>query len=233
MNLDEFQIIDLTHPITEAMPHWPGDPRTTLSRMHTLTEDGFNLNLLSIGEHSGTHIGAPLHFCNDGRDMSSLSAEVLVRPGIKIDISHRCAENGGYLLQPEDLFHWEKAHGGIVDRSIVLIQTGWSNKWDNPEEYFGDSKNGFGFPGLSAEATDFLIKERHVCGIGIDTAGIDGGASVTFAANKLMAENDCFHIENLANLHRLMPKDFILFVGAPAIEGGTGSPCRVLALQHK
>ncbi len=231
MNLANIEIIDITQPITNTIPHWPGDPLTEIKSVANSKTDGFNLNSLYIGEHTGTHIGAPNHFVEDAVDVASIKPEQLIVNGIKIDISGQADDNPDYLLQKNDILDWEKANRPIEEKSVVLVQTNWSWLWSQPDKYFGFQNGELHFPGVSVKAAEYLVS-KNINGIGIDTPGIDGGVGVVFKANKELAANGLYHIENLTNLDNLKSR-FTLMIGALPITGGTGSPCRIFAVQLK
>ena len=213
------------------MPHWPGDPQTEIKPVANFDSYGFNLNSLFIGEHTGTHIGAPKHFVDGAADVASLEPEQFFVNGIKIDISGQVQNNPDYLLHERDVRNWEKANGEIDEKSVVLVQTNWSRNWKDPDIYFGFKNDDMHFPGVSEKAVEYLIT-KNINGIGIDSPGIDGGIGIEFKANKTLAQNGLYHLENLTNLHQLKNR-FMLLLGALPIEEGSGSPCRVLALQEK
>jgi kynurenine formamidase len=233
MNLNNFDIIDLTHPITSSMPQWPGDPKTAIDAVSKYSSDGFNLNNISIGEHTGTHIGAPNHFVENGSDVSFIPINRFFVPAIKINVTHKIQENHNYLVGIQDLLDWEKSYGKMQNNQLVLVQTNWSEKWSNPLAYFGRTNNKMNFPGVSEEAVDFLIANREIVAIGIDSPGIDGGDSKGYLVNKKLAKAGLYHLENLTNLEKLNLKNLYIFIGALPITGGTGSPCRIIAFQPK
>lgn len=222
------QVIDLSHTIDETMPHWPSDPRTRFTLVADVEKHGYMLRKMTVGEHSGTHLGAPCHF-GGGNGVDDIKPQQLIVPGVKIDVTAESASDANFLLSVENIQHWEQRCGAIPRGSLVLVQTGWSRYWSSPDLYFGLKKGGMHFPGVSGAAAAFLLCERRIVGIGIDTAGVDGGQSKAFRANKGLARGGAYHLENLTNLNEIKGRDFIVFVGALKIKGGSGSPCRVLA----
>ena len=222
-------IIDLSHPVESGMPHWPDDPQTGLAVCRTLEQDGYRLNRLVIGEHSGTHIGAPSHFNRNQATVDRLGAGKLIVPAVKINLDAAAGENRDFLLQTEHILGWEEQHKKI-ESGLVLIHTGWSRFWSDPEMYFGLENGMMHFPGVSESAARFLAQQRGIIGLGIDTAGIDGGMSNDFAAGRCLAAHGIYHLENLANLNSLPDENFTVFIGALPIVNGHGSPCRVLAV---
>jgi kynurenine formamidase len=225
MTIQFSEIIDLSHPITEDMPHWPDDPLTKITAHTTVAQDGYRLNSVTIGEHTGTHIGAPSHFDEKGWSIDEIEASRLVAPAITLNIVKKTEIDRDYLLTLADVNEWEAQYGHINEHNVVLVQTGWSRFW-NSENYFHADESGLHFPGISVNAAKFLIRERHIIGLGIDTAGIDGGQSTDFAANVLLAQHNIYHLENL-NLRTLSTSRLTIAIGALPIQNGSGSPCRV------
>lgn len=223
-------VVDLTHPITPEMPHWPGDPPTTLETWATLPAQGYRLGRLCIGEHSGTHIGTAAHMREGGATLEQLPPEFLIRPAAVLDWRERAGAQPDALLTPEEVLGWEAEHGRVPAGCVFLLCTGWSRFWENAERYLGrDAAGTLHFPGFSPSAVRFLVEERDIVGLGIDTAGIDGGASQTLEANRILLNNTHFHLENLTNLEHLPPRGAWLFIGALPLAGAGGSPARVLA----
>ncbi len=223
-------VVDLTHPITPDMPHWPGDPPTTLETWAALPVQGYRLGRLCIGEHSGTHIGTAAHVRRDGITLEQIPPEQLIRPAVVLDWRERAGAKPDALLTPAEIFRWEAENGRVPAGSVFLLCTGWSRWWPDASRYLGlDAAGGLHFPGLSPSTVRFLVEERDIVGLGIDTAGIDGGASQTLEANRILLDNARFHLENLTNLEHLPPKGAWLFIGALPLVGAGGSPARVLA----
>lgn len=228
MIIDFTRIIDLSHPITDDMPLWPGDPPTTIARYSTVAQDGYALNSLTIGEHSGTHIGAPTHFNQQGWSVDHIPIDRLVVPAINLDMSDKVHNNADFLLTCIDIEEWERKNGQIENECVVLLKTGWSALWCKTG-YFSNDQSDMHFPGITEEAAEFLIQKRKIIGLGIDTAGIDGGQSVDFAVNRLLAEHNIYHLENL-NLQALSAIRLYIAIGALPIQNGNGSPCRIFGL---
>ncbi|RPI02065.1 MAG: cyclase family protein [Calditrichaeota bacterium] len=225
-------LIDLSHPVSMKMPHWPGDPLTVIQSCSNVSCDGYNLNQLTIGEHSGTHLGAPFHFLDQGKTIDQIKLQQLVSTGIKVDISAQTGENADYLATIEDVLRCENDLNCIPQNAVVLFESGWSRYWHQEQQYWGSDEKGMHFPGITLAAADYLVNHWKIAGLGIDTAGIDGGQSKDLKVNRFCAQHDVFHLENLTRLHELS-LTFTLFIGALAIERGSGSPCRVLAMQEK
>ena len=229
-----WDVVDLTHALKPGIPIWPGDPEFRLTPWASFAEDGYFLNEIAVGEHSGTHFGAPVHFHEGAPDAASFSAENLVVPAVVINISEAVGDNADYTLSLDDVRAWEAEHGEIPAGSAVLLRTGWDRFWNDPDAYFGfDAEGGLHFPGFGAEAAEFLVNERKVAGMGIDTHGIDPGNDESYTPNTVLLGAGGFHLENLTNLGALPPTGAVLVIGALPIEGASGGPARVIALTPK
>ena len=224
------QIIDLTHPIHPNIPIWPGDPATEFETVSQIEKDGYFLRKFSMGEHSGTHINAPNSFYAAGASIDSYAPQSLVSPAIAIDIRDQSLANPDYSLTIDDILNWERQHKLIEPGNLVLLYTGWQAKWDDERAFFNrDDREICHFPGFGKAATQFLLEERSIAGIGTDTHGIDPGQDESFAVNKLILEKQQIVLENLANLDLLPAADFTLAIGIIRLLGGSGSPVSVLA----
>lgn len=211
MHIQYDRMVDLSHPIHSNMPHWPGDPRTVLEKVNDFERDGYHMHRLVIGEHSGTHVGRPSHF-----NFPNQEPEKLFVSAVRIRTDQP--------LTQDSIDTWESLYGPVPAHSVVLFQTNWSRHWDDQALYM------HGYPGIDPQAVRWLVDERQVTGLGIDSPGIDAYDTNDHAGNRYLASQGCFHLENLTRLDRLPDKGIHLFVGALAIQGSTGSPARVLAL---
>ena len=224
------QIIDLTHPIHPNIPIWPGDPATEFETVSQIEKNGYFLRRFSMGEHSGTHINAPNSFDPAGASIDSYAPQSLVSPAIAIDIRDQSLANPDYSLTIDDILNWERQHKLIEPVNLVLLYTGWQEKWDDKRAFFNQDDRGIcHFPGFGKAATQFLLEERSIAGIGTDTHGVDPGQDQSFAVNKLILEKQRIVLENLANLDLLPAADFTLAIGILRLLGGSGSPVSVLA----
>lgn len=218
------QVIDLSHIIDPNIPQWPGDPPVQFESVAELNQDGYYLRRFSMGEHSGTHMNAPKSFYPDGAGIDRYRAKSLVVPAVAIDICDRAAANPNYALTKDDILGWEAKHDRIPVGSIVLLYTGWQNKWGDAGAFLPQ------FPGFGTEATCFMLAERGIAGVGIDTHGVDPAADSSFSINKLVLREQKIVLENLTNLDRLPTTGATLVIGILRLRGGSGTPVSVLAL---
>jgi kynurenine formamidase len=214
------------------MSVWPGDPPFSAETIATVAADGYYLRSLALGEHSGTHFGAPAHFHEGGLTADRFEAGELVRPAAVLHLRRECARDRDLLVRPEMIERWEATHGRVPEGSIVLVDTGWSELWSDAAAYSGRTDNGgtMHFPGISLEAARLLAEERGVIGLGIDTLGIDGGIDEHLSVNAYWLSGRRYHLENLASLDRLPATGATLVVGVLKIAESSGGPARVLAI---
>ena len=224
------RVVDLSHPIHPSIPRWPGDPPVKFTTAATLESEGFRLGSFSMGEHSGTHMNAPISFHAQGVAIDAYPAESLVAPAVVLDVRDRAVANPDHCLGVSGVAEWEEKWGPVPAGSIVLLATGWDGKWEEPRAYLGyDDRGEMHFPGFGLAAARVLLEERGVTGLGIDTHGLDPGQGGTFAVNKLVLEQPRIALENLANLDQLPAVGSTLVIGILRLKDGAGSPVSVLA----
>jgi kynurenine formamidase len=181
-----------------------------------------------MGEHSATHMNAPNSFFADGMGIEGYQPQDLVRPAVVIDV--RAQSTPDYEISVQDIEDWERQHGLIEAGSVVLMYTGWQHLWNDPTAFFGQDAQGSHFPGIGEAAIGFLLEQRQIAGVGIDTHGVDPGQSSTFATNHAVLAGNGIVLECLTNLDKLPAKGTTLVIGVLALEGGSGSPAAVMAL---
>jgi len=225
------KVVDLSHTIDTTSPQWPGDPPIEFEATSHIAKHGFYLRKLSMGEHSATHMNAPNSFHKTGIAIDAYSPESLIAPAVVIDIRDKTVNNPNYTLSLNDIQAWEHTHDLIAAHSVVILFTGWQNKWNNPLAYFNEDAYGdMHFPGFSIAATTFLLEERNIAGIGIDTHGVDPGQNKSFAINTLVLAEPRIVLENLTHLDQLPAKGTTLVLGILRLHNGSGSPLAVTAL---
>ncbi len=224
-------VIDLTQTLTPEFPSWPGYPSLQIKNTHSFAADGFFANAWDIHEHSGTHVDAPMHFSTKGWSAAEIPGRGLVVPVVVIDIRSRARRDPDAQVQVEDVKAWEKGHGRVPRGAAVLMRSGWEDRAADQAAYRNMDGDGImHFPGFSREAARFLVKERAVGGIGVDTLSLDHGPSTDFGAHFEVLPTNRWGIENLANLGKIPPCGATLFVGVPRVKGASGGPARILAV---
>ncbi|MGL5064739.1 MAG: cyclase family protein [Microcoleus sp.] len=224
------KIVDLTHPINPNIPLWPDDPPVQFETVSQIENNGYYLRKFSMGEHSGTHINAPNSFYTAGMGIDNYAPQSLVVPAIVIDIRDRTLTNPDDTLTIDDILNWEQQYEPIAPGNLVLLSTGWQEKWSDDRAFFNRDESGIcHFPGFSESAARFLLEERSIAGIGIDTHGVDPGTDPNFAVNKLVLKQQRIVLENLANLDKLPATGITLAIGILRLVGGSGSPVSAIA----
>jgi kynurenine formamidase len=238
LDLSRLELVDLSHAYGPSTLYWPTSP--SAFRLDTLaagiTPGGFYYSAFSLStpEHGGTHLDAPVHFHEGGLGADRIPLEKLVAPGVVIDITQQAASDPDYRLILPDIEAFERSHGAIAAGTIVLLRTGWSAHWGNRKAYFGDDTPNdatkLHFPGYGAEAARFLVEERRVAALGVDSPSVDHGPSQDYPVHRITAPAGVPNFENLTNLDRLPPTGAIVAALPMKIEGGSGAPLRAVAM---
>jgi kynurenine formamidase len=228
--IGDMRVVDLTQVLSPDTVMWPGAPAPTAETILTVAHDGFYNRRISFMEHSGTHFDAPCHMVDGAICLHQIDAGTLVRPAVMIDISAEIAGHPDGALSLAQVVDFEARHGRIPDGSVVLLRTGWEAFNTDPARYAG-APGPLRFPGYGVDGARFLVEERHVVGLGVDTLGIDPGAATDFPVHRQVSHpRGVWHLEGLANLSSVPPAGAWVFVGVLNLKDGSGSPARVLAL---
>jgi kynurenine formamidase len=231
--------IDLSYDFSDQTIYWvTAEPFTRTTVAEGMTDKGYFYSAYnySAAEHGGTHIDAPVHFAEGRRSVDQVPLEQLIAPAIKIDVSERAAENRDYLISVEDIKVWERRNGRIPDSSIILFQTGWGKFWPDKLSYLGTDAKGedavkdLHFPGLDPQAAKWLVENRKISAVGIDTASIDNGQSSNFGSHVELMTNNIPAFENVANLEQVPTSGAHVIALPMKIKGGSGAPLRIVAL---
>jgi kynurenine formamidase len=228
---DMAEVVDLSHIFSVEVPVYVlGVTPTKMDRV-TVANDGFFIQDWNFSEHTGTHCDIPAHFIEDGETVDNYPANLLVSPAVVIDISAKAAEDPDALVLPEDLQAWESENGEIPPGALVCMYSGWESRWPDTEQFRNADADGvMHFPGFSGDAATWLVEERDIHGIAVDTLSLDNGPSATFDVHYTICGAGKYGIENVANLAQLMGKQATVVLGVPRWESGSGGPCRVLAM---
>ncbi len=238
VDLRSARVVDLSHSFNAETIYWPTSPSTfQLQRLvRGQTEGGFfySANALSTPEHGGTHLDAPVHFAEAGHTTDQIPLDRLMGAAVVIDITARAAQNPDYRLTREDILEFERKHGRIEAGTIVLLRTGWSERWPDRKRYLGDDTPGdaskLHFPSFGEDAARLLVEDRQVKVLGADVASIDYGQSKDFLVHRIAAARNVPGLENLTGLSTLPPRGATIIALPMKIEGGSGGPVRVIAL---
>ena len=212
------KVIDLTLTISEEIPTFPGSPQPNFINWETLEKDGYNLELLFLSSHTGTHVDAPYHFLKKGQKIHQIVTRRLVTEAILIKIRKVANQS----ITKDDIQKFEKKYGKIDDGSTVIFHTGWQKNLKK-ESYF--LKN----PGLAVSAAKYLASKK-INLVGIDSPSIDLGKDSKFSVHHILAKSGILIVENLANLEKINSEMFHLIVAPLKLKNATGSPVRAMAL---
>ncbi len=241
------RVVDLTQPLSESTPviglpapfaNTPPLSRRTLSRYDD-AGPAWAWDVLDLGEHTGTHLDAPIHWITgrDGEDVASIPPERLVGPAVVMDRTSEVAAEPGYLLSVADLEGFEAEHGPYPPGCWILFRTGWGARAQDAEAFINLGPEGPVTPGPDAEAAHWLATERDIAGFGVETVGIDAGAAggfdPPFPVHHHLLGKGRYGLTQLANLEELPETGAVIVVSPLKLVGGTGSPVRALALVER
>jgi len=225
------KVVDLTHTMSPAFPTFFGTPGIELQRQFSFKKDGFNLYWWRIVEHAGTHLDAPIHFSEAGITADQIPARDLVVPLAVVDVAAKAAANPNYLVTREDLMAWESANGRLPDGCCVAMHAGWAKFAEDESKFTGrDIAGALHFPGFAPEAAQWMLQERRVAGIAVDTLSLDNGASKDFKVHYTWLPSGRWGLECVANLDQVPARGATLVVGLPKVKDATGGQTRLLAL---
>jgi kynurenine formamidase len=239
------RIVDLTQPLGPDTPvialpaQFAPSPGLTMEVISRYDAQGpaWYWNTLHLGEHTGTHFDAPVHWIT-GKDLpnnacDTIPPEQFVGPACVIDATEAVAQDADFLLTPQHILAWEDRYGRIPAGAWVLLRTDWSKRVD-PRAVFNVDDQGPHTPGFHRTASEFLAAERDVLGVGVETVGTDAGQAgrfdPPFPNHAIMHGAGKFGLASLCNLDQLPPTGAIVIAAPLKIVQGSGSPVRVLAM---
>jgi kynurenine formamidase len=240
--LQSLQWIDLTHDFEPGTVYWPTDELYKHDTVfYGMTEKGYFYSSFkfSAEEHGGTHFDAPVHFRQGQKFIDQVPVSQLHGPGVIVDVTRQSAENRDFQVSVSDLENWEKMHGKIPDEAIILLNTGYGKFWNDHLKYTGTLRKGkegvaeLHFPGLDPVAAKWLVGNRKIKAIGLDTPSIDYGQSKDFQTHRIFCEAGLTMYENVANLDQLPAAGTYIVALPMKIKGGSGAPLRIVAITGK
>ena len=211
------KVIDLTLTVSNKIPTFPGSPQPAFIPWENVKEDGYNLELLFLSSHTGTHMDAPYHFLEKGAKIHEISLKKLVSEAVLIQSRKKSNES----ITKTDIQKFEKKYGKIEGFSSVIFYTGWQR---NLQKKYYFTKN----PGLSVSAAKYLASKK-ISLVGIDSPSIDLGTDSKFSVHQIFAKKGILIVENLANLEKIKSSKFHLVVLPLKLKNATGSPVRAIA----
>jgi kynurenine formamidase len=233
------QVVDLSHSYDETTIVWPTSDRFRLEK----TADGetpqgyyYASNNFFTAEHGGTHLDAPVHFSRGAQTVDQIPIDRFLGPAVVVDVVARSEADRDYQVTAADLQDAEREQGPIPANAILLIRTGFSRRWPDAAAYLGTAERGaeavrhLHFPGLHPDAARWLVANRPVKAVGIDTASIDYGQSTLFETHRTLFERNIPAFENLTALERLPARGAFVVALPMKIGGGSGAPLRAIAV---
>jgi kynurenine formamidase len=222
-------VVDLTHTLSPAFPTFFGTPGIAIDRRYRLQKDGANVSWWHVLEHAGTHVDAPFHYSDSGATVEKIAPEQLVVPLAVVDVSAKAARYADDQLSRQDLADWEEKHGRVPENACVAMNAGWAQHVTDAK-YAGRDSGALHFPGIHPQAAEWLIRERRVAGLAVDTLSLDHGPSRDFRTHQLWLPSGRWGIENIANLDKVPAAGATIVVGLPKVKDASGGPARIFAL---
>jgi len=221
---------DMTHELHPDFPTYFGVSGFSVDQKFNYDEHKFNLSVLTVNEHTGTHMDAPLHFSKDGHSVTEIPLANLVVPLAVVDIRDKAAADADAQVTPDDLKAWIAKNGPLPERCCVAMLSGWDKHVDTDKFRNVGADDKMHFPGFHLEAAQMLMEDSSAVGMAVDTLSLDHGPSGDFATHYAWLPTNRWGIECIANLDKLPATGATLVVGAPKHRGGTGGPCRIFAM---
>ena len=245
LNSGALTVVDLSQPLGPETPviglppQFGSSPGVSMETISHYDEKGpgWYWNIIRMGEHTGTHFDAPVHWIT-GKDLRDNACDTIpprrfVGPACVIDVTREVAKNEDFLLMPAHVEAWEKEHGRIPKDAWVLLRTDWSKR-TNPREFLNVGPDGPHSPGFHASTSQLLAHDRDVLGVGVETVGTDAGQAGTFQPpfpnHTIMHGAGKFGLASLRNLDQLPATGAVVIAAPLKIVNGSGSPLRVLAI---
>ena len=242
----DIKVVDLSQPlgpdtpVINLPPMFSPSPPLSVEVISEYDDNGpaWYWNTLTLGEHTGTHFDAPVHWIT-GKDYPNNTTDTIdpqrfVAPACVIDVTAEVAQNEDYLLTRQAVLEWEAEHGQIPAGAWLFLHTGWCTRQSSEAEFLNAREDGPHSPGFTPDCVRLLAHERDVIGVGVETVGTDagqaGGFDPPFPAHNIMHGSNKLGLASLANLDQLPPTGAIVFAAPLKIVRGSGSPLRVLAL---
>lgn len=231
--------MDLSHTFDQTTVFWPTAESFRLDKVADgVTPDGYYYaaNNFFTSEHGGTHLDAPVHFSQGAQAVDQIPLDRFFGEAFVVDVVAKADASADYQVTADDIQQAERAHGPIPVGAILLLRTGFSRRWPDAAKYLGTSQRGadavkqLHFPGLHADAARWLVANRQIKAIGIDTASIDYGQSTLYESHRTLYQRNIPAFENLANLDRLPPRGAYVIALPMKIGGGSGAPLRAVAI---
>jgi kynurenine formamidase len=211
------KIYDLTLLVSQKTPTFPGSPVPHFIEWASLDKDDYNLEMIFLSSHTGTHVDAPYHFVKKGKKIHELDPSRFLQNAILIKIKSK----SNYSITKSDIVSFEKKHGKIPNGATIVFATGWNDSISRKD--FFDAN-----PGLSESAAKYLVSKKANL-VGIDSPSIDAGNNTKFTAHHVLLKENVLILENLCNLSKIKNTHFNLIAIPLKLQNATGSPVRAIA----
>ncbi|MGF1669551.1 MAG: cyclase family protein [Balneolaceae bacterium] len=230
--------VDLTHEFSDETLYWPTSETFSMDTVFVgETDAGFYYEAFEFctSEHGGTHLDAPVHFARGKMAVHELEIAQLTGQAVVIDVSEKVLQDRNYQIKINDILAWEDQYSVIPDRSILLFHTGFGSYWPDAEMYLGTHKRGeegiaeLSFPGIHPKAAQWLVDNRSIKAVGLDTPSLDYGRSELFETHQILFEQNIPGFENVANLDQLPVTGSYVIALPMKIKNGSGAPLRIVA----
>jgi kynurenine formamidase len=205
--------IDLTHPLYDAMPVWPGDRPVQVNDEMTMERDGCSVQRLEMGNHVGTHIDAPSHFLPSGCTVDQISLHSFVGRARLVSLP----KEPGQTITRQDLENTQGLAGSV---KRFILRTGWDVYFASPGFYVD-------FPVLTREASEYLAS-LDILLLGMDTPSPSPIDDPGQAIHKTLLGAGTVLVESLTNLHHLPAGDIDICILPMPLHGASGAPCRAI-----
>ena len=209
--------IDLSLSISESLPTFSGSPKPQFITWSDINTDRYNLELLFLSSHTGTHLDAPFHFVKNGKKINQIPLDRLIGKGILIKLKK--IKNSP--ITKSDITLFEKKNGKIPNDSSIFFYTEWQKNLKN-DNYFTEN------PGLDSSSAKYLASKKTNL-VGIDSPSIDLGKDESFTVHKILSKNNILIVENLTNMNKIQSKEFDFIILPLKLKDATGSPVRAVA----
>ena len=212
-------IVDLSHPVEDGMPVYPGDPVVRIRPATTIAEHGYAVLHVRMGSQSGTHVDAPYHFLEDGARIDELPLELFLGPAVVADV------RGKQAREPITWADLAPVAGRLAPGRMLLLHTGWDAHWGT-DAYLDH-------PFLDGEAAERVVA-AGVRTVGLDALSLDetvpgGEPAGGFAAHAAVLGAGGVIVENLRGLEQVRSAEPVVSVLPLRLAGADGAPVRAVA----
>ncbi len=208
------KILDISVPVSETTPLWPGDPAFQLREVLRLEQgDDCDLSEVTMCTHCGTHLDAPAHFVPGGGNTASIPLETLIGPAEVLSFPNVSGITAALL----------ESVSPRIQSKRVLFKTKNSSFWRSKQQPFRED-----FCALSEDAAQWLA-EQNIRLVGIDYVSIEPYTTFDGAVHKILLENTIVILEGL-NLTDVLPGCYQLVCLPLALKNAEGAPCRAVLI---